>query len=186
MNFRMTDPEEIKYWNDFIDGDLNTLSILFRYYVKGLITYGMKICPDEELVKDSIQEVFIKLIQKRHKLMRNVKIGGLLYRLLRNKMIDELKLHHRSRKNDLLMFNTDTRFELDAEYHRIGIEEEITRESLLASVLEQLSAHQKEVLYLRYSKGFSYEEVSEVMGISIASTRTLIYRTLKKLKSELS
>jgi len=182
----MTDPEEIKYWNDFIDGDLNTLSVLFKHYAKGLFYYGMKICQDEELVEDSIQEVFIKLIQHRHKLRRGIKAGGLLYRLLRNKIIDEIKLRNRNKITELLTFNNDTAFDMDAEHLHINFEEEIQRNSLFTSAMDQLSSHQKEVLLLKYSSGFSYEEVSAVMGISVASTRTLVYRTLKQLKSLLS
>ena len=96
--FQMNDSEEINYWDAFIDGDFDALSVLFLQYAKGLISYGKKIFPDEELVKDSIQEVFIQLILKRHKLKRNDRIKGLVYRMLRNKMIDEIKLINRSKK----------------------------------------------------------------------------------------
>ena len=49
----MVDSEEDRYWQDFIEGDLNALSVLFIKYAKGLVSCGMKIWPDEELVKDS-------------------------------------------------------------------------------------------------------------------------------------
>ena len=182
----MRDSEEVKFWYDFIDGDLDALSVLFFHYAKGLVSYGMKICRDEELVKDSIQEVFIQLIQKRHKLKRNEKIKGLIYRLLRNTIIDEIKLINRSKRIDNLMFNSSSGFEIDAEHHHIGFEEETERNSMITSALNQLSTHQKEAMYLKFSDNLSYELISKVMGISIASARTLIYRTLKQLKSQLT
>lgn len=182
----MSDLEEVKYWQDFIDGDFDALSVLFSHYAKGLISYGMKIYQDEELVRDSIQEVFIQLIQKRHKLNRNEKIIGLVFRLLRNQMIDEIKLIKRSKKIDTLIFHSRNSFEMDAEHIHIGFEEDNKRNRMLNSALDQLSAHQKEAMFLKYSNGFGYEQISEVMGISINSTRTLIYRTLKQLKSLLS
>jgi len=182
----MTDSEEIKYWHDFIDGDLNSLSVLFMQYSRSLISYGMKICRDEELVKDSIQEVFILLIQKRQKLNQDLKIRGLIFRLLRNKMIDEIKLSNRRKNQDPLKFNDGIIFESDSEHNYIGAEEEMNRDNLLSRALDQLSTHQKEVMFLKYSNSLSYEEISEVMGISIASARTLIYRTLKQMKSLLA
>lgn len=182
----MSDLEEIKFWHDFIDGDLDVLSVLFLHYAKGLVSYGMKIYPDNELVKDSIQEVFIQLIHKRHKLKRNDKIKGLVYRMLRNKMIDEIKLINRSKRIDNLIFNTSSNIEMDAEHKHIRLEEEMKRNSMLTSALDQLSSRQKEAMFLKYSNELSYEQISEVMGISIASARTLIYRTLKQLKSLLS
>ena len=180
--FQMNDSEEINYWDAFIDGEFDALSVLFLQYAKELISYGMKIFPDEELVKDSIQEVFIQLIQKRHKLKRNDRIKGLVYRMLRNKMIDEIKLINRSKKIDSLIFNTNSSFEMDAEHHHISLEEEIEKSNMLTIALAQLSTHQKEAMFLKYSNDFSYEQISEVMGISITSARTLIYRTLKQLK----
>ena len=179
----MTASEELKYWHDFIEGDLNALSVIFLQYAKGLVSYGMKICRDEELVKDSIQEVFIQLIQKRHKLKRNLNIKGLVYRLLRNQMFDAIKLINRSKRIDNLIFNTSSGFELDAEHLLISLEEEIKKNSLLTAAIDQLSSHQKEIMFLKYSDDFSYEQISEVMGISIASARTLIYRTLKQMKT---
>ena len=182
----MTDSEEVRCWYNFIDGDIDALSSLFLHYAKGLVSYGMKIYRDEELVKDSIQEVFIILIQKRHKLKRNEKIKGLVYRLLRNKIIDGIKLINRNRRIDNLIFNTNSSSENDAEHQRIDLEEETKRDRMINSALNQLSAHQKEAMFLKYSDGLSYELISQVMGISIASARTLIYRTLKQLKSQLT
>jgi RNA polymerase sigma factor (sigma-70 family) len=175
--------DEIRYWHDFIEGDLQALSILFMHYGKGLGSYGMKICRDEELVKDSIQEVFIQLIQKRHKLKPNEKHAGMVYTLLRNTMADEIKQISRCKKINNMIFNNNCRFEVDAEHLYISFEEEIIKISMLSSALDQLSSLQREVLFLKYSNGFSYDQISEKMNISIASARTQIYRALKRLKS---
>ncbi len=182
----MSDSEELIYWYNFIDGDLNALSILFLHHAKGMVSYGMKIYRDNELVKDSIQEVFIQLIQKRHKLRRDEKIKGLIYKLLRNKLIDEIKLINRSKRIDHLIFNSNHNYEIDSERQRIGLEEETFRDQMINSALNLLTTHQKEAMFLKYSDGLSYEMISLVMGISVASARTLIYRSLKQLKSQLS
>lgn len=178
----MTESEEVKYWQRFIEGDLDALSVLFLLYAKGLISYGMKIYRDEELVKDSIQEVFIQLIQKRHKLNRNNN-KGLVYRLLRNKLIDEIKMIKKSMKIDNYIFTSNKNFEINAESQCIIVEEDNHRNRTLASALDELSARQREAMFLKYADGLYYEQISEVLGISIASARTLIYRALKQIKS---
>lgn len=179
----MTHSEELRYWYDFIDGDTNALSHLFEHYVDGLTAYGIKIYPDEELVKDAIQEVFVQLILKRQKLKRREEIRGLVFRILRNTIIDEIKLINRNRKNNNLIGNAIVPFVRDAEYQFINAEENLKRNTRLSIALDQLSAHQKESMYLKYAQCLSYDQISEVMGISVASARTLIYRTLKQLKS---
>jgi RNA polymerase sigma factor (sigma-70 family) len=181
----MMDIDEKKYWFDFIDGDLQALSILFSLYAKGLFSYGMKIYPDEELAKDCIQEVFIQLIRRRDKLKRDEINRGLVYRMLRNKIIDEIKLISRRKLADSRIQKNCVDFEADQERLHIGDEEEASRERLLSAALGHLSSHQKEAMFLKYSDGLTYEQISQVMGIHISSARTLIYRTLKQLKSEL-
>ena len=178
----MCDLEEEKYWQGFIDGDLDALSAIFTHYVSGLMAYGMRICSQEELVKDSIQEVFIQLIQKRHKLNLNENVKGLVYRMLRNKLIDELKLNNRSHQIDQLLFSADAGIERDAEYNQICTEDENSRNSTLMSALDHLSDYQKEAMFLKFTNGFNYEQISAILGISVASARTLIYRTIKQLK----
>jgi len=179
----MCGSEDEKYWQDFIDGDFNALSVLFSHNCKGLMAYGMKICPDLELVKDAVQEVFIQLIAMRHKLKLNGNINGLIYRLLRNKMIDEIKLINRSKRIGHLIFSSIGNSEPDAEHQYIDNEEEQNRNSLLTSALSQLSPHQKEAMHLKFSSGLTYEQIALVMGISTASSRTLIYRTLKQIRT---
>jgi RNA polymerase sigma factor (sigma-70 family) len=179
----MRDSEEDKYWCNYIDGDLNALSALFSYHANGLITYGLKIYHDQELVKDCVQEVFIQLILNRLKLNRNDNIRGLVYKMLRNKIIDEVKKITRSKRFDNLISDSTGFFEMDAEYHHIGNEEENQRDKLLSSALSKLSFHQREALFLKYSNDFSYDQISMIMGISTSSCRTLIYRTLKQIKA---
>jgi len=178
----MTHSEELRYWFDFIDGDTNALSHLFEHYVDGLVAYGFKIYPDEELVNDAIQEVFIQLILQRQKLKRRDEISGLVFRMLRNKIIDEIKLINRTKKINNLIGNTTTNFVNDAEYQYINAEENLKRNTNLSIALDQLSPHQRESMFLKYAQCHSYDQISETMGISVASARTLIYRSLKQLR----
>ena len=50
--------EDIQLWKQLLEGDRNAFSELFRKYYRPLLNYGLKLIPQEELVKDSIQELF--------------------------------------------------------------------------------------------------------------------------------
>ena len=50
-----------KLWNDFRSGSKEAFEYLFRKYIKVLYNYGFKICQDETLTKDAIQEIFLTL-----------------------------------------------------------------------------------------------------------------------------
>ena len=57
------------------------------------------------------------------------------------------------------------------------------KQEKLSVVLEKLTKKQKTGIFLRFNQEKSYEEISEIMGISIPTARTLIYRALKVLRS---
>ena len=55
----------------------------------------------------------------------------------------------------------------------------------LKAGLSEVSDRQREVLFLRYYEGLTYEEISEVMDLQYQSIRNLVSRALKKLKARL-
>ena len=65
----------------------------------------------------------------------------------------------------------------------IRAERRSEKQEKLSVVLEKLTKKQKTGIFLRFNQEKSYEEISEIMGISIPTARTLIYRALKVLRS---
>ncbi len=45
-------------WNDFIEGEKDALSKIYHQHVQLLFRYGKKFTSNEELVKDTIQDLF--------------------------------------------------------------------------------------------------------------------------------
>ena len=48
--------------------------------------------------------------------------------------------------------------------------------------LLQLPAKQKEAIYLRFNQSLEYEEVAEILHISVESVRKQVYRAVKTLR----
>lgn len=183
----MTDRSTILlgYWATLIRGDDNALRDLYDGTVDSLYAFGTNICREDEIVKDAIQDLFIDLLRYRNNLDTQVKVLPYLYSSLRRKLVlalkkqaDHERLHEDAASNGFP-------FEWDAETAIIKNEEERSLHATLARELAKLSDRQKEVLYLRFNTGMTYEEVSAVMHISVASCRTLVYRTVKQLREKL-
>lgn len=49
-------------------------------------------------------------------------------------------------------------------------------------MLESLTPRQKEVLYYRYMKNLTYDEIGEIMQMNYQSILNLIQRSIKKLR----
>ncbi len=182
----MENREINELWHQFINGDDSALSTLYNCYVHQLFSYGLKIHGDEFLVKDCIQEVFIQLIDKRKKLVVTQDTSVYLFKSLRNKLLEELRTKNRRSDIALSLSLDDSSHEISAEQSAINSEEEHFRTLTMNTALNKLSDYQKEAIFLKYSQGLDYDKIAELLEIDISSARTLIYRSLKKVKEAIN
>ncbi|QGY46656.1 sigma-70 family RNA polymerase sigma factor [Maribellus comscasis] len=178
----MSEPNELNYWRKFLHGDSEALSNLYLLFVDDLYSYGMKIYPDESLVKDSIQDVFIGLIEKQDKLSISSNVKAYILKSLRNKILEELRTQNRRNEIKNLIFTSEENYSGYADPFFAGLEEHHKQQEILSAALKNLSKHQREAIFLKYTNNCGYEQIAEIMEISIPSARTLIYRSLKQMK----
>ncbi|WP_238600690.1 sigma-70 family RNA polymerase sigma factor [Metasolibacillus meyeri] len=55
----------------------------------------------------------------------------------------------------------------------------------LQSVMEHLSMEEKHVVLLKYYEDFTFEQIADVLQLKLGTTKTILYRALKKLKAKL-
>jgi len=182
----MNRAKEYDLWIRFKGGDDNALSALYSLYVNQLYSYGLKISRDEPIVKDCVQEVFLNLVDKRKVLLISEKTHLYLFKSLRNKIIEEARSHMRKKKieESLVGDNLNSQW-LNAEELIVSSEEENFQKKIITSAMEGLSEHEREAIFLKYSEDLSYDDIAIVLDIDIASVRTLMYRTLKKIKENI-
>lgn len=142
-----------------------------NYYPK-LMVYGKTMTKDEALIEDVIQELFLNLWQKKDMLLIRSSLDAYLYRSLRNNLIRKLKIktHH------TLVAEPGTVESTAADQEK---------EEALEVLLDQLPPSQKEVLFLRYYQGRSYQEIAEILGIKYQVARNFAYRAIKFLKKNM-
>ena len=182
-------PRNKKPWKLFLDGENESITDLYNRYKDDLYLYGLKIIGDESIVKDAIQEVFIKMINNRKKLLIGDSIRLYLLKSLRNKLFDIKRSLSIQNKRLQLFYNENTE---DANIST-SVENEIIQEESrsqiqkrINNIINSFSSKQKEIIFLKYTQDLSYEEISKILDIDIASVRTLLYRTLKVVKKRLN
>lgn len=170
-----------RIWQNFIDGDDEAFSSIYFEFFDVLLNFGLKYSADRFLVEDCIQNLFIDLLKNRQKQKPVNNIRFYLTKALRNQMAYE----HRKTKRLLLVDDpneSDFRITYSIENSLISGETDAMKARFLKMVTENLTARQKEAIYLKFNCGFDYSQISELMQISIESVRTTIYRTLKSIK----
>ena len=179
--FNQIDSVASKNWEKFLDGDREALGNIFRQFFPELVAYGMKIIASDDLVKDHVQELFVRLWEKRSqlKVVQNVKVYLLIS--LKNDLLQTIRSN---RHNALDLTVQNSLFVISSEDFIIEKEQEIELAEKVAFCLEKLTARQREVIYLRFYMNLDFPHLAEVMGMNVQSVRNLLFRTLEKIRKE--
>ena len=171
-------------WQGLKAGNKNCFNSLFRKYYSELYYYGIKILPQPEIVKESIQEVFMRVWETRDKLanVENVKsylIVSVKRMILvqKGKARDKINIEIGAAENYSFYFDVNE-FEKHEE-----ISEEVRK--MILSGINSLTRKQRELIMLYFYHELSYAEISMVLEISVQSVRNLMYRTLIHLRESL-
>lgn len=172
-------------WGQFKAGNELAFSVLYKRYVNRLFNYGMHSCKDRELVKDCLQELFVRLWSKRETLGVAGSVNFYLFKSFRRLLISRLVA---SRKFTLPFQGTpDSVFEFIPSIEDSIIHDESKKQQLeeLKASLNALTKRQREAIFLKFFNELSYHEVSSVMELHVDSVYNLISKALTVLKKKL-
>ena len=174
---------DLDLWEGCKAGNQDMLSEIYRRYFDDMYSYGYRILNDQEVVKDCVQTIFVKLISGKHRYtVTNLK--AYLFAALRNALYQhQRQLAVRKKMENEIRYTAGPPFTLD-----FSLPEQRQQENLAAlqQALQHLTARQKEVIYLRYIADVSYEDISDIMQLSTKGTYKLVARALQHLKELLS
>jgi len=164
---------DIGVWKKIGEGDRAAYGQLYAYYYKRLYNYGKKFTDSEPLIEDTVQEIFMHFWQQRHKILQVDNPQSYFFYSFRNKLFQKLK---QETKKD----QAESTLSLDPEFNieSILISDELAGEKrqALHQAMQALPSRQREIIFLRFYEGLSYDQISETMNITINST----YKTMTK------
>lgn len=171
-------------WKDFKNGDSNSLSYIYNQHVDFLYNYGSKFTSNKELIKDSIQDLFLDLIRTRDNLGITDNIRFYLICSFRNKLFRNMKKpENLTFSESLVLFQANIVYSIEKDI--IEREDNSERAELIRKALKDISPRQREILFYRFNCEFSYDQICEIMSLKYDSARKLVFRALKILKEKL-
>ena len=156
-------------WDKIQQGDEDAFRQLYDQYADLLYGYGMKIAGDDTVVTEAIQSLFVYIFEKRETCAAPQSIPAYLCVSLRHMIVNELKRENSGTFKSLDEVDTNEyRFDLEIDIETAIIRSELEKEQLeaLQKELNGLTKQQREVLYLKYYKKMSPEEIAQVMGLT--------------------
>ena len=156
-------------------GDQKAQFELYRLYHAAMYNTTLRIVGDSDDAEDVMQEAFLKAFAKLDSYRKEVSFGAWLKRIVINKALDFLRLKREQisleEAGEIGEMIDETPETLDVEYRA----EEIKK------AIYHLPEGYRIVLSLILLEGYDHEEISNILNISNATSRTQYHRAKKRL-----
>jgi RNA polymerase sigma-70 factor (ECF subfamily) len=172
----ITDQELLEQF--YADHNNEWLGILLQRYTLLLLGVSMKYLKNEEEAKDSVQQIFLKVIQELQKYKVEY-FKSWLYMVAKNHCLMKL----RDRQGKITAEITDkltTKPEDETDLQAL-VENDHTLE-LMEKALNELNAEQQQCVTLFYLQKKTYQEVSDETGFSMLQVKSYIQNGKRNLK----
>ncbi len=176
------DSRKIEYFSDkellekyYETTDNAWLGALLQRYTLLLLGVCMKYLKNEELAKDSVQQIFLKAINELEK-YKVAYFKSWLYMVARNYCLMQLRNKH---EKNIVQLNENFKEET------ILLQEKKEKEiwlNVMESSLDELSDEQRNAVSLFYLQKKSYAEISAITGFSQMQVKSQIQNGKRNLK----
>lgn len=155
---------------------------LYERYAPTVLTYLLKQLGSREDAEDILLEVFTIALEKETNLRQDERsLRAWLFAIARNKVVDHYRRSSRLSRVPLADVEESIYEAEEREPEQVLLRQETYKQLQLHT--RRLPKLQQEILQLRFGEGLRCAEIAHVIGRSEKAARTLLYRTLKKLRS---
>ena len=162
-------------------GDVFAYNELFHKYSQKVYNFSIKHLENEEDVKDLVQEIFMKIWDKRSEINEMKSFNGFLFTITLNSIRDNFRKKVKNRKL------IDKWFEETEHYSNatvLSIEFK-SLEKVVNTLVEQLPQKRQMVFRLSRNEGFSNDEIAEQMNIQKKTVENHLNMALNYLREKL-
>ncbi len=172
----ITDQELLQRF--YADHDNEWLGVLLQRYTLLLLGVSMKYLKNEEEAKDSVQQIFLKVIQELQKYKVEY-FKSWLYMVAKNHCL--MRIREKQGKitaeiNDRLTAKPEE------ETDRLALLQNDHTLDLMETALKELNPEQQQCVTLFYLQKKSYQEVSDETGYSMLQVKSYIQNGKRNLK----
>ena len=173
-----TNPQEYELLRQLIEGDAHAFKEIYELYQDKIFAFAYKLTKQKELANDMVQEVFIKLWEKRDQVKSDLNFGAYLKKMTQNHIFNYLKKASLDRevqqtiKEKLLALQNSNADEL--------LEKELQK--VYTQAIETLSPQKKRIYNLSRTGDLSYDEIAVQLGLSRNTVRNQMVEAIKLIR----
>lgn len=158
-------------------GDSKAQFELYKLYSKAMFNICVRMLNNMEEAEDLLQEAFTEVFMKLHTFRFESTIGAWIKRIVINKCINHIK----KKKIELTLTDDIRSGELDDGFEEKEMESEYTVKKVYEG-MKLLPEGYRVILSLYLMEGYDHIEISEIMGITVSTSKSQYSRARAKLK----
>ena len=160
--------------------DNGAYEIVFREYYRPMSAYAFRFLGDLSASESIVQDVLLRLWQKRHEIMITSSLQHYLFRSVKNHCINYIE-HEKIKTGyqNYVIRNEDDRSEYSEFFLEFGLMNRI--QTAIAALPEK----RQEIFRLAREDGLKYREIADRLQISIKTVETQMTLALKQLRESL-
>ena len=168
------------------DNDYDKFVRLYEDFHKPLLNYAYSILHDQRLAEEVTQDAFIRIMRNLDKLSENERSKTFHYmvKVVKHVAFSTYKKEKPATNQDLWDRDSDD-FEDKSETVWSAYQAKELYQKIRNYVVNNMDEMDRTILTLRSSRGMSYKEIAEVVGLSESNVSVRLTRLRKKMKSEL-
>ena len=174
----LTDDKEL-YLN-IRDGGEHAFKALFQKYYSSLCHFAYHFLNDRETAEEIVQDMFVRIWEKRSDLNIETSVKHYLFRSVRNQCLNQIQhLKIRQQYSNRIKESVHQEIDPDQYYLEVNLIERIEKS------IESLPAKRQEIFRLSREQGMKYKEIADELNISIKTVEAQMGMALKHLRDDL-
>lgn len=167
-------------------GDELAFKSLVANYQDLVYNTALGIVQNSEDAEDVTQEVFIQVYRSIDQFKGDARLSTWIYRITTTKALDHIRSRKRKKRfafiTSLFGANDELIHEpVDFQHPGVALDRK-EQAALLFKMIEQLPENQKVAFTLHKTEELSYQEIAEVMKMSVSAVESLLFRARQNLR----
>lgn len=172
--------EEKELYRKLKAGDEKAFKTIFLKYYPSLCHFAFHFLNDREIAEETVQDLFVKIWEKRETINIESSIKHYLFRSVKNQILNQIQ-HEKIKKQYADRIKESFQKETNPESYFL----EVDLVDKIEKSIESLPPKRKEIFRLSRENGMKYQEIAEKLNISVKTVEAQMGLALKYLREEL-
>jgi RNA polymerase sigma-70 factor (ECF subfamily) len=172
-------------------GDQGAFTYLLEKYRRPMVGFMYRMTHNTAVAEELAQEVFLRVYRSRETYKADAKFSTWLYRIATNLAVNHARdTRHERPEVSVSLDEPDpaTGITVDPADGQPNVEENLLRRERLAAIRQHVQAlpeRQRLAVVMHKYQGMDYRQIGEVLKLSEAATKSLLFRAYETLREKL-